>query len=171
MRAVFLVAGWRLSGRVWAWVAGGVLLGLGFGLCLASFTAARRTVSAYDRILATADAPDAAVNHNLPPDKAAALLAGFDEVTRQRYFAGFIGTAAGIDPALTRVMLAPAEDAFPIDRPTMRGGRLPNPDAANEVFVSTTFADRAHLELGQTLDFNILAPNFFSASEPARCGS
>jgi hypothetical protein len=60
MRAAALVIRRRLATRWRAILVVGVLLGLGFGLSFASFAGARRTESAYDRILVDADAPDAA---------------------------------------------------------------------------------------------------------------
>src|SRR5215831_13551919 len=74
MSAVALIAQRRLARHWRALVVAGVLLGLVFGLCLASRAAARRTSSAYDRILTHADAPDAAVNLSERPEAGARAL-------------------------------------------------------------------------------------------------
>ena len=58
MGPVLLIARTRLRRRAVAVVVAGVLLGCGFGLAFFSVAASRQTASAYDRILATADAPD-----------------------------------------------------------------------------------------------------------------
>ncbi len=75
MGAVGFVARRRLARQWRALVAAGILLGLGFGLCLASFATARRTSSAYTRVLATADAPDAAVALGPSPEAGERSLA------------------------------------------------------------------------------------------------
>ena len=75
MGAVWLLARRRLALDWRGLVASGILLGLGFGLCLASIAAARKTASAYDRILVAADAPDAAVAHGSALDPAVSVTA------------------------------------------------------------------------------------------------
>ena len=62
----------------------GVLLGIGFGLCLATVAAARKTSSAYERILVAVDAPDAAVAHGSSLDSATTSLRTIAGITRQR---------------------------------------------------------------------------------------
>ena len=106
MSAVAFVARRRLADRWRALVAAGVLLGLGFGFGLASFAAARRTASAYHRILVAADAPDATVGLlGHPPEQAERSLQSLRGITRQRVYAGFLGTAAGVDRILTTALL------------------------------------------------------------------
>ena len=108
MGAVRSVARWRLARHWRALAASGVLLGLGFGLCLASFAVARRTSSAYDRILTAADAPDAAVTLDAggggggggpTPEAGERSLRSIDGIERQRVYAGFLGGADGVEPA------------------------------------------------------------------------
>ena len=158
MGAVSSVARRRLTVRWQALVAAGLLLGLGFGVCLASLAAARSTSSAYERILAAADAPDAAVAHGAAPEESEQSLGTIEGITRQQVYAGFRGVAEGVDPALTGAMLAPVHDDFPLERPVMRDGRLPNPDRVDEVFVNGTAASGAGLEVGQRLTFHLLTP-------------
>ena len=160
MRSVVFVAGLRLRRRWLAALVAGLLLGVGFGVCFASVAAARRTDSAYDRILDAANAPDAAVAHGPDLDSAQADLSGVKGVTSQRYYAGMLGGADGIDPALTRGLLVPRGDAFPLERPALLTGRLPNPNADTEIFVNRTFADNAGLRIGQRLDFTLFTNDF-----------
>src|SRR6476646_6580886 len=127
MNAVVLVVRQRVARHWRVLVVAGVLLGIGVGLCLASLAAARRTASAYDRILARADAPDATVNLSQGPDAGSEALRGV---------AGFIGTADGVDRVVTTALLAPIHDAFPIEQPTLEAGRLPRPDASDEAFIN-----------------------------------
>jgi hypothetical protein len=159
MSAVAFVARRRLADRRRALVAAGVLLGLGFGFCLASFAAARRTASAYDRILVAADAPDATVGlFGHPPEQAERALQPLRGITRQRVYGGFLGTAAGVDRILTTALLAPIHDPFPLERPTLQTGRLPNPDAADEAIVNRSAAARGGIEVGDRLHFRFFNP-------------
>ena len=158
MGAVALVAGGQLARRWRGRVAAGILLGLGFGVCLASLAAARTTATAYDRILVAADAPDAAVADGLPLDEAERSLRTIDGITAQRVYAGFRGIAEGVDPVLTSGLLAPARGGFPLELPVLSTGRLPTPDAPDEVFVSDTVAKGAGLEVGQRLQFHFFRP-------------
>jgi putative ABC transport system permease protein len=160
MGAVGLVARERLARHWRALAAAGLLLGLGFGLSLSSFTAARRTASAYDRILVAADAPDAGVALGQPPteplEQSAASLSAIDGINDIRVYAGFIGVADGVDPAITTALIAPIRDRFPLERPKLVAGRLPHPDAPEEVLLNDSAAERSGLELGQRLHFRFL---------------
>src|SRR5262245_37136940 len=166
MNAVALVARGRL-GRHWrALVVAGLLLGLGFGLCLASLAAARRTSSAYDRILTHADAPDAAVSLSAGPEAGEQALRAIDGITRQRVYAGFVGSADGVPRALTTALLAPTRDAFPLDLPTLQAGRLPRPNAPDEVFVNADTAKRGGLEVGDHVHFRLAQVSSTKAAVP-----
>jgi putative ABC transport system permease protein len=158
MAAVWLVA-WRRLARQWSTLAAaGLLLGLGFGLCFASVAAARRTASAYDRILVAADAPDAAVALGGPPDEAEQALATVDGIVGQRVYAGFIGTADGVERILTTALIAPTRDRFPIELPQLRAGRFPEPDAPEEALVNESAARAGGFEVGQRLHFRFVNP-------------
>jgi putative ABC transport system permease protein len=134
--AVGFVTGRRLARQWPAIVAGGVVLGITFGLCLASLAAARRTASAYDRVLAAADAPDAAVSIGEASPSALRSLAAIDGVTRTRAYAGFLGSAVGYDRALATALIAPVQEAI----------------------VNTGTAASGNLEVGQHLDFELFDP-------------
>jgi hypothetical protein len=157
MGPVLLVARMRLRRRALAVGVGGLLLGLGFGLSLACVAAARTTASAHDRILAAAEAPDAAIALNTPPERAEPEIAAIPGVLDQRSYAGFTGRAAGVEPIYTLALLAGIHDRFPVELPVLRAGRLPNPARADEVFVNATAADGAGIEVGQRLDFTFIA--------------
>jgi hypothetical protein len=85
MSAVALVAQRRLARHWRALVIAGMLLGLGFGLCMASLATARRTSSAYDRILTHADAPDAAVSLSEGPEAGERALRAIAPHPRRRH--------------------------------------------------------------------------------------
>jgi putative ABC transport system permease protein len=160
MGAVTYVARRRLRHHAVTLAVAGVVLGIGFGLCFASLAAARRTASAYERILAASDAPDAAVTHRAPPDEAEAALRTIPGVADQRVYAGFIGVAGGIDPLYSRGLLAPTDDEFPLEHPNMRAGRLPHPDAVDELFVNGVVADGTGLRVGDEVDFTFVTADF-----------
>ena len=158
MGAVGFVAVRRLARQWRALVAAGILLGLGFGLCLASVAAARRTASAYDRILAAADAPDAAVGLGPRRSRASVPSTPIAGITDQRVYAGFVGAADGVDRALATALIAPIRDRFPLEVPQLQSGRLPDPDAPDEVIVNTSAAARGDLQVGQRLHFRLFNP-------------
>jgi putative ABC transport system permease protein len=139
-------------------VAAGLLLGIGFGVCFASLAAARRTDSAFPRILVEAEAPDAAVALGLPPLQAERSLREVDGVTDVRVYAGFLGRADEIDPIASAALIVPIRDRFPIMLPKLSAGRLPDPDAAEEVFLNTSTAERNGLEVGHRLHFRLVDP-------------
>ena len=145
--------------------AAGLLLGLGFGLSLASFAAARRTASAYDRILVEADAPDAAVTLGQPPEESEQSLDAIEGITDQRVYAGFVGAADGVDPTVSTGLIAPIRDRFPIELPQLRAGRLPDADAPDEALVNSGAADRGGLEVGQRLHFRLVNPGSSATAE------
>ncbi len=159
MAAVAHLAAQRLARHWRALVAIGVLLGLAFGLCLACVAAARRTASAYGRIQEAAGTEGASIFHFLPPDEAEGTFAGLEGLEAQHHRVGFGGVVDGIDPALTRGMIAPVGRAFIVEEPRLRAGRLPDPAAPEEVFVNSYLADRAGLRIGQHLDLSLLSPD------------
>lgn len=167
MGAVLRLTRRRLASRWRPLLASGLLLGLGFGLCLASLTVARRTASAYDRVLVAFDAEDGTLSHGLSPQEAGAVLDEVDGITDHRAQVGFIGSIAGVDPALTRGLLASTDDEFVIELPRLSAGRLPDPDRADEVFVNSFLAREADLEVGDRIDLNVMHPDG-SGITPAR---
>jgi hypothetical protein len=157
MSAVVDLVRRRLARRAGAWIVVGLLLGAGFGLSLAAFNTARRTDSAYDRILARADAPDAAISHTLSVAKADERFGDLEGVVGQRHYTGYVGAFDEIDTPLTVSFLVPEQTQFPIERPTLREGRLPDPDQADEIVVNRYFADRTGIEVGDELDMTLVA--------------
>src|SRR5262245_40856648 len=117
MGAVAVVARRRFAGRWRALLAAGLLLGIGYGVSMASFAAARRTASAYDRLLVASDAPDASVALGPSIDASIRSLGAIPGVTRQRAQAGYLGRVDGVEPVYSTALLAPTSDAFPVQRP------------------------------------------------------
>ena len=69
-----------------------------------------------------------------------------------RVYVGFVGSADGIDGVATSGLLASAQDQFPLELPTMVAGRLPDPDAPGEVFITARGAERGSIAVGDRLD-------------------
>ena len=73
-------------------------------------------------------------------------------------YVGFVGSADGIDAVATSGLLASAQDRFPLELPTMVAGRLPDPDAPGEVFITARGAERGSIAVGDRLDLRIANP-------------
>ena len=84
-------------------------------------------------------------------------VARLQGITDQRVYAGFVGTADGLDRARTTALIAPIRDPFPIERPQLEAGRLPDPRAADEAIVNAAAANR-DLHVGQVLHFRFVNP-------------
>lgn len=168
MGAAWQVARSRAARRGLALAMAGTLLGVGFGVSFAGFSSARRTASAYDRMLAEAGAEDATVSHQGTPAEVATVLDDIDAITSHRYQAGFVGSIEGLDPALTGALLASVDDQFVAELPRLTAGRLPDPRRAEEVFVNDYVADRGHLAVGDRIELLVFDPvTFESVPTPA----
>ncbi len=152
----------RLRWRVL--LVAGVVIGIGFGVSLTSFAAARTTASAYARILAAADAADATISHDLSAADADALFGQIPEIRTMRHAVGFVGFLEGIDPELTRVFLASADGTFPSENPKVTSGRLPDQTAADEIFVNRFLAHRAGISVGERLPLTVFTNDFAGMS-------
>ena len=71
----------------------------------------------------------------------------------------------GVDDATTTALLAPVYNRFPLELPTLREGRLPDPDAVDEIFVTATAAERGGLEVGERLHFQLVEPTRGATAE------
>jgi len=154
----------RLRLRHRAWLAIAVVVGVGFGVSFASFAAARQTASAYGRILDAADAGDATVSYPVEVVDAEQIISGIGIVERQRRLVGYVGFVDGIDPAVARTFLASADGVFPLERPRMSAGRLPDQREVDEAFVNSYVADRTGIEVGDELSISVFAPDFASTA-------
>lgn len=163
MGAALHVARSRMGRRGLALAVAGALLGVGFGVSFAGFSTARRTASAYDRMLAEADAEDATASHQGTPAEVATVLDRIDAITAHRYQAGFVGSIEGVDPALTGALLASVDDQFVAELPRLSAGRLPDPGRSEEVFVNDYLAHRGHLAVGDRITLQVFDPVTFEA--------
>ena len=150
----------RLARRWRSWVGIGVLLGIGFGIALATLASARHTASSYQRIVEAARAPDASTDYSEPTGGIEPRFAGLRGVESFRSAVGFIGSIEGVDRAFSRVMMAPWGDYFPIELPQVRDGRLPDPSTRNEIFVNAYLADHAELAVGDEITISLSINDF-----------
>jgi hypothetical protein len=151
---VFLGTVLRRRWRTWLFLA---LLGAAFGgLAMAAVAGARRTDSAYPRLLTWSRAPDILDYTGLDPQFSPlprAVLARLPQALNVGYVRDFevrgIGSAAGADIEV----LAPEGSQVPGSfwRRKILAGRLPDPARANEVDISFMLARAKHLRAGDAL--------------------
>ena len=160
MGAVAFAFRGRFLRRWRSWVGLGVLLGVGFGIAFSTLAAARHTASSYPRIARAADVPDASTGYSEPTAVVEPRLAGLEGVESYRSAVGFTGFIEGVDRAFSRVLMGPWGDYFPIERPRLRDGRLPDPATRNEIFVNADLADHAEVAVGDELVISLLTNDF-----------
>jgi hypothetical protein len=146
-----------------------LLLAMSVGVVLVAAAGARRTDTAYDRLLRSTDAADA----NVTVASVAATgnrqnfgaLAGFYTAAAALPDVSVLAPIRGVDarlggPAGTPVLLKAAADSRmfrSIERPRLTAGRMADPDRADEVVVDRTAAARFHLHVGDRVNL-VLGP-------------
>lgn len=133
-----------------------LLLGLVGAVVMSALAGARRTESAYPRLLDSLLASDASVEvgpeyfaaiTRLPQVEVAAPLS-FLFVTPEGLQRDDLSAVAGVDERFNAV----------VDRPLMLAGRLPLPDRVNEVFLNEELADALGVQVGSRLALSSLTP-------------
>jgi ABC-type lipoprotein release transport system permease subunit len=161
VNAVVALAFADLRARWQRWSIAVLLLGLAAGISLAGAAGARRTDTAYARLLRSSDAADVQIAVSDPQGRqnlggvsnfyaAVARLPDVDVIGRTT---GVTATVPG--PAHTSVLLRAGTDASLgqlIERPKLVDGRLFDPTAADEVVADRTLADQLQLHVGSTID-------------------
>ena len=161
MRAVLLVAKGEARRRGLALLGLTLIVGLVGTAVFSSVAGARRTASAPDRLREATSARDGgAFAFTLGEPVAPALTAevsALDGVTEVGA-AGIYPTDALFDIDVS--LLVPYDDADfrTIDRPFLLDGRLPDPEAADEVVVSEQAADRLDLRTGDRFQAGTFSP-------------
>lgn len=159
MRAVgaFTRAGVRSRWRGMVGVA--LLLGLAGGVVLTTVAGARRTDSAYARLLRASDAADVNIavsgpnavqniGHQARFYEAVARLPGVDVV------APTVGVSAEVAGGHTEVLLRGGTDdrlGRRVERPKLTAGRLPDPRRPDEALADRAIAHELHLHAGDVL--------------------
>ena len=149
--------------RRWrAWLAIGLLVGIGGGLAMGSIAGARRTDSAYPRFLADADPPDLVLDPDFDVDGAAFLdaveaLPGV--VGRSDAQAIALGEVVGgevdISAIGSTIASVDGDRFYRRDRVRVLEGRMPDPDSTDEVLVSHTAAADG-VEVGDRIEYAVL---------------
>lgn len=159
MGAVGFVARSGSRRRVAAGLVLAVLVGLAAGAVLASWAGARRTGSAYGRLLAATNHADAVVTREGgdPAPLDPTLVEGAPGVASRGVVNGYGAIPLQTDglPDLTSgfALLAPGDDVAmaEIDRPLLLDGRLPDPRAADEILVDRLGRAAGH-PVGSSMD-------------------
>ncbi|MGH9004200.1 MAG: hypothetical protein ACRDYV_13835, partial [Acidimicrobiia bacterium] len=150
------------------WAAVALLAALTATVGLGALSAARRTLDAHPRLLERLDAPDATVflgdpgnpEESLDPG-AIAALPEVRQVAAGRSTLSFEVDAAGnLNPAGLHDFLVVALDDrlfATVGRPFFQRGRMPRPDEADAVAVSTGGSRRLHVDVGDRLRFRVLS--------------
>jgi hypothetical protein len=158
MAAVWLRFRTELRGHWWPLLGVALLVGRAGVVTLAAIAGARRTDTAFSRLLEQTHAADILVNPDNGTDSALQLgdIAALPQVAqvgridgllvgpaKPRSFADFM--------ALGIVAVSDGRAAYDLARPRVRAGRTPRRDRPNEVFVNEVLADRLGLAVGDRL--------------------
>src|SRR6187551_3775288 len=124
-----------------------VLIGIAGGAVLTAVAGARRTDTAYDRLLAQTDAPQLVVRpvggpEAADPDDVAALPQVAQAGEARRYNMTFPVRQAGKQASILPTASVDGRALYTIGRPKVIEGRLPRRDRADEVLVSRTVRDQ-----------------------------
>ncbi len=131
-----------------------VLIGLTAGTAIAATAGARRTASAYERVLRSTDSSDALVN----PDSDGVdldAIAALPPVTRSSEVRGVFMAAVGADGEPDEeggiTLASDGHFGYDFDRPALLSGRMPRRDRSDEIYLSRTLADRYGKDVGDDL--------------------
>ena len=159
MSAVLLRVRSEMRTRWRAWVALSLLMGVLSGVVFAAVAAARRTDSAYPRLLRWSNVPDVMVPNLGPPfpnidlAKASAL----PQVAQAGRWVE-LETIINNDPKTTYGLRAYEDTPGALGRPKILDGRLPSANALDEIAVSTFDLKNLHARLGGVVHLEGLPP-------------
>jgi len=141
-----------------------LITGLLGGVAMGSVAAARRTQSAYPRILAASNPSDLHVDPGAYSPRMLRRIAGLRHVTVARTYVSILGLRTAQDGTVNptsafnqQVELVGSLDGlyFSQDKVIVTAGRRADPRRASEVMVSDQTARRFGLHTGQVLDINL----------------
>ena len=137
--------------RLWrSLVAIGLVGGLLAGVAIATAAGARRTSTAYDRLLVASDFPDASVQLIEPPPGLVDEVVAAPSVERAVPALFAVGRWDGRrDVVLLPVQAGPE----PIARPVVVRGRAADPGSIDEVVVSEALSESVGLDVGDVFPF------------------
>jgi hypothetical protein len=156
--------------RRWlAWLALTLAIGLAGAVVLTAAAGARRTSTAYDRMLEQGNAEDLSFSIGRPTDPEMQAAVQEIEALPQVEAASSVAALVVYD----RNLEAPYQFAGidgrygnTIDRPNVLEGRRPDPDRADELLVNRTFARQAHVGAGETIDMYAFEPREIEVANP-----
>ena len=132
----------------------GLVAGIVGGAVLGALAGARRTSSAYDRLVEASQAPHIVM---FVTDERAAVLdwvAQLDVVDHYERAAGMIGRRA---PEQDWWAVDAPYEGVALGTPVLARGRLPNPDRADEVLITYRTAQNTGLDLGDEFEVHAYA--------------
>ena len=160
MGAVRLRLSAELRTRWRAWAALALVIGLFGGAVAAAVAGARRTDSAFRRLLVATDTPDLMV-FSQPGNNGFAAF-DYEELARMPNVAA-AGRGAGfavLKPSAAVGLAAPADGrvGHALARRKVLAGRAPRPDRADELSVSFVFAHDRHVHVGSLVHLALAKP-------------
>ncbi len=174
MRAVGLFVLSEMRARWRAWVALVLLIAVAGGTVLLAVAGARRTDTAYSRLLQSSEASDVTVSPS------GTGLTGYYSALRRLPGVETLGTEAGVTAFVVGKQGRPVLQGPPllylavdttygstVDRPRIVLGRLARSAQANEVVVSVNAASADHVTVGSNLELFVPTGNSSGPSIPS----
>jgi ABC-type lipoprotein release transport system permease subunit len=159
-----------LRHRLWGAVAVTILVGIAGGAVLAAYAGARRTDSAFPRLLDRAHAVDELIFPRQYEDVSAEAIAKLPGVEQVGSGGGFgFGIHPGSDGFPTKGAGAFTSDGvffYDLERPLLTDGRFPRPDRVHEVLVSEAAAKALGARVGSRLHALVFNVNTTSNLQP-----
>lgn len=160
MSAALYWARAQLRNRWRSWLSVALVAGIGGGLVMASIAGARRTQTAYPRLLEWADSPDVVIDPDFEGPEPAEFMDAVEALPGVAFVSDARAVALGRVEG-DRIALGDVGDAmvtygdryYVHDRVLVTQGRLPALDRADEVLVSTSFAEEEGVGVGSRLAF------------------
>lgn len=175
MNAVRMCVRSVLRHRLWGAVAVTILVGIAGGAVLAAYAGARRTDTAFPRLLDSMHVVDELILPRQFENVRTTEIAKLPGVVQAGSAAGFgFGTQPGKDGYPTKGSGAFASDGtlfYDLERFTLDEGRLPKPDRPHEVVVSRTAAKALGVHVGsqfRALLFNVTTFSNQAGGDPAK---
>ena len=169
MSAVWLRFGAELRTRWRAWLGLALLVGIVAGACMALAAGARRTNTAYPRLVEQERPYDAVVFASeffgdiAVPEDFSQRIARLPQVVEAAAFSSLSdnggvtddGRAIGEPDYLQTIVPLDERATAALERQKLLTGRHPDPEAADEVAINFTVAERYELDVGDTFELEL----------------
>lgn len=150
-----------------------VLFGVAAGLAVAALASARRTDSAYDRLLVATKASDISIDYGTYDPEIAARIAGLPGVVSSSSYVAFNSgpvdeTGSPLDGYSFETVASIDGRFFDQDRVVVVRGRLPDPTRADEVAVNEATASEDGLRMGDQITLGVVSDEeLYSVEDPS----